>query len=70
VSQIPPELIGRAVQDADFRSRLLNAPETAAKEAGFELDAEQIEALRQLDPTVVDDAIDTLVGDIDGAKWG
>jgi hypothetical protein len=70
VSQIPPELIGRAVQDADFRSRFLNDPEIAAKEAGFELDAEQVEALRQLDPDVVDEAIDTLVGDIDGAKWG
>jgi hypothetical protein len=70
MSQIPPELIGRAVQDPDFRHRLLTDPQGAVAAAGFELDEDQIAALKQLDPEAVDEAIDALVGDIDSSKWG
>lgn len=70
VGQIPPELIGRAVQDADFRRRLLDDPEEAVTAEGYRLEPEQIEALRRLDARAVDEAIDALVGDVDMAKWG
>lgn len=70
VGQIPPELIGRAVQDADFRRRLLDDPEAAVMAEGYQLEPEQIEALKRLDARAVDAAIDALVGDVDMAKWG
>ncbi|MGH3650680.1 MAG: Os1348 family NHLP clan protein [Acidimicrobiia bacterium] len=70
MGQIPPELIGKAVQDPDFRHRLLTDPQSAVTAAGFELDEDQIAALKQLDPEAIDEAIDALVGDIDSSKWG
>lgn len=70
VGQIPPELIGRAVQDADFRRRLLDDPEEAVAAEGFRLEPDQIAALRRLDARAVDEAIDALVGDVEMAKWG
>lgn len=35
-------LIGRAVLDAQFRERLFDDPEKAAREAGFDLTEEEI----------------------------
>jgi hypothetical protein len=49
---------------------LLTDPQGAVAAAGFELDEDQIAALKQLDPEAVDEAIDALVGDIDSSKWG
>ena len=70
MEQIPPELIGRAIQDPDFRRRLLADPENAVKDSGYEFDQDQIEALRELDPKAIDEAIEALIGDLDAAKWG
>ncbi len=69
MEQIPPELIGRAVQDPDFRRRLLADPEEAVAAEGYELDEDQIEALQQLDPEAIDKAIEALVGELDSSKW-
>lgn len=69
MEQIPPELIGRAVQDPDFRRRLLADPEEAVAAEGYELDKDQIEALQQLDPEAIDKAIEALVGELDSSKW-
>lgn len=70
MEQIPPELIGRAVQDPEFRRRLLADPKKTVAEEGYELDEDQIEALQQLDPEAIDKAIDALVGELDSSKWG
>ena len=43
------ELIGRAVVDADFRASLVENPEQAVKEAGFDLTDEQLAALKRAD---------------------
>ena len=70
MEQIPPELIGRAIQDSDFRRRLLADPESAVAGEGYEFDEDQIRTLRELDPEAIDDAIEALIGDVDAAKWG
>jgi hypothetical protein len=46
-------LIGRAVLDPDFRKRLLDDPDAAAKEAGLQPDPDEMERLRKAltDPT-------------------
>jgi hypothetical protein len=69
MEQIPPELIGRAVQDAEFRSRLLADPKGTVTAEGYELDQDQIEALQELDPEAIDKAIEALVGELDASKW-
>jgi hypothetical protein len=43
------ELIGRTVADADFRASLVEDPEKALKEAGYDLTEEQLAALKQAD---------------------
>lgn len=70
MEKIPPELIGRAIQDPEFRRQLLSNPEGAVAETGYELDRDQIEALKNLDPAAIDQAIEVLVGDLDSAKYG
>lgn len=70
MEKIPPELIGRAVQDPEFRRRLLADPKEAVAAEGYELDEEQIEALQQLDPEAIDKAVEALVGELDSSKWG
>jgi hypothetical protein len=69
MKQIPPELIGRAVQDPDFRRRFLADPQSAAAAAGYELDQDQMEALRELNPEAIDEAIEALVGGLDSSKY-
>ena len=50
------EVIGRALVDPDFRTSLKDNPETAAREAGYELTPEQLAALREADlPAVAED---------------
>lgn len=46
-------LIGRAVLDPDFRKRLLDDPDAAAKEAGLQPAPDEMERLRKAltDPT-------------------
>jgi len=70
MDQLPPELIGRAVQDPEFRRRLLTDPRGLVAAEGYDLDDDQVEALSNLDADRVDDAIDALIGDLDDAKWG
>ncbi|HUG33088.1 MAG TPA: Os1348 family NHLP clan protein [Acidimicrobiia bacterium] len=70
MEQFPPELLGRAMQDPDFRRRLLTDPHGVVTAEGYDLDGAQLDALSRLDPETVDDAIDALIGDLDGAKWG
>lgn len=70
MDQFPPELLGRAIQDAGFRNRLLADPRGVAAAEGFDLDDGQIEALSRLDQDTVDEAIAALIGDLNGAKWG
>jgi hypothetical protein len=46
------ELIGRAVTDPEFRAKLIEDPEKAIKEAGYdyELTEEQLAGLKTIDP--------------------
>ncbi|MBL7161170.1 MAG: Franean1_4349 family RiPP [Anaerolineales bacterium] len=42
-------IAGKALADPDFRQKLLDDPEAAAAEAGFELSAEQMKTLKDMD---------------------
>lgn len=42
------ELIGRAVADEGFRTKLATDPENTVKEAGFDLTGEQLNALKSM----------------------
>jgi hypothetical protein len=70
MEKIPPELIGRALQDPEFRRRLLSDPEAALAGSGYELDQDQIDALKDLDAEALDRAIEAMIGDLDRAKYG
>lgn len=70
MDQIPPELVGRAIQDPEFRRRLLSDPETVARDDGWELSEDQVKALRDLDARAVEEAIEALLGDLATSKWG
>jgi len=70
MEQLPPELVGRAIQDSEFRNRLLEDPAAVVAAEGFDLTDEQIEALRNLDAAAVDQAIDAMLGDLATSKWG
>lgn len=52
------ELLGRALADEDFRARLFDDPRQAAQEAGFDLTAEQLAALKASDLQSVADSLD------------
>ena len=60
------ELIGRAVVDAEFRSRLLANADQAAQEAGYTLTAEQLSALEAVEgkglAAVLDERLPKFVG--------
>ncbi len=43
------ELIGRTVADPDFRASLMEDPEKAVKDAGYDLTEEQLAALKKVD---------------------
>ena len=70
MDQLPPELVGKAIQDAEFRKRLLADPATVAATEGFLLTEDQIHGLESLDAEAVDAAIDAMVGDLATSKWG
>ena len=60
------ELIGRTMADADFRASLVEDPEKAVKEAGYDLTEEQLAALKKADlagfSTDLDDRLSKEVG--------
>ena len=60
------ELVGRAVVDAEFRARMVADPEQAAKEMGYELTAEQVAALKEVEgkglAAVLDERLPKSVG--------
>ena len=56
------ELIGRAVVDADFRKRLLADPEGVIAAEGYEIDAELLEQIKNVDP----EAAEAAAGAVDG----
>jgi hypothetical protein len=70
MEKIPPELIGRAIQDPEFRRRLFDDPRGAVADTGYELDDHQIEALKALDADAIDEAVTALAGSAGPSKWG
>ena len=52
------ELIGRMVADPDVRAALLQDPEKAVKEAGYDLTEEQIAGLKQTDMKALTEGLD------------
>lgn len=70
MEQLPSELVGRAIQDSEFRRRLLADPGAVVAAEGYDLTDAQLEALRSLDAAAVDQAIDAMLGDLATSKWG
>jgi hypothetical protein len=70
MEQLPPELVGRAIQDTEFRRRLLAEPEHVVVAEGYDLTEAQMEAIRNLDADAVEEAIDAMLGDLADSKWG
>ncbi|MFP3880925.1 MAG: Franean1_4349 family RiPP [Actinomycetota bacterium] len=70
MEQLPSELVGRAIQNPDFRRRLLADPEGVAVAEGYDLTEAQMDAIRNLDAAAVDEAIDAMLGDPSATKWG
>ena len=63
---LPPEVVGRALSDAEFRAKLFDDPKAALAEVGVEATPEVVEGLGKLDRKVVESFIDNLgdaVGD-------
>jgi hypothetical protein len=52
------ELLGRALADEAFRARLFDDPRQAARDAGCELTAEQLAALKAIDTQSIAEALD------------
>ena len=52
------ELIGRAVADPEFRAALIEDPETAVAEAGYELTEEQLAGLKATDFKSLSEGLD------------
>jgi hypothetical protein len=52
------ELLGRALADEGFRARLFDDPRQAALDAGYDLTAEQLAALKTLDLQTIAEALD------------
>ncbi len=61
-------LIGRAVLDAQFREKLFDDPERAAREAGFDLTEEEIAHLQSIDAQEAR-ALLKEAGTIPGGDW-
>lgn len=52
------ELLGRALVDEAFRARFFDDPRQAARDAGYDLTAEQLAALKTIDTQSIAEALD------------
>jgi hypothetical protein len=51
------DLIGRAVSDLDFRAKLIEDPEKAIQEAGYDITEEQLAGLKAADISSISDTL-------------
>lgn len=63
-------IAGKALSDPDFREKLLADPEAAIVEAGFELSAEQVEALKEMDRENLEQGLADLDERLTMGCWG
>jgi hypothetical protein len=63
-------IAGKALADPEFRQKLLADPETAVKEAGFELTSEQIKALKEMNREELEAALVDLDERLTMGCWG
>jgi hypothetical protein len=63
-------IAGKALADPEFREKLLADPEGAVKEAGIELTAEQMEALKGMDREQLEKGLADLDERLTMACWG
>lgn len=61
---------GKALSDPEFRQKLLDDPETAVKEAGFDLSDEQIEALKEMDSEQFEKGLAEIDERLSMSCWG
>ena len=55
--RLPPEIIGRAMSDVDFRKSLFADPRKTLEQAGLKADDEIVAAINKLDETAVEEFI-------------
>lgn len=60
---------GKALADPEFRQKLIDNPEAAVKEAGFELTPEQLKSLKEMDKKQLDAALTDLDQRLTMACW-
>ena len=63
-------IAGKALSDLEFRKRLLEDPETAVKEAGFELSGEQMKVLKEMDKETFEGGLEELDTRLTMGCWG
>jgi hypothetical protein len=63
-------IAGKALADPEFRQKLLDDPEAAVKEAGLELSEEQMNALKEVDREMLDEALSDLDERLTMSCWG
>jgi hypothetical protein len=51
---------GKALADLDFRQKLLDDPEAAVKDAGFELSKDQMDQLKHMDKKAFEGGLEDL----------
>jgi len=61
---------GKAMADNEFRQKLLDDPEAAVKEAGIELNDEQMKALKEMDKEQFEGAMEDLDSRLTMGCWG
>jgi hypothetical protein len=61
---------GKALADLEFRKKLIENPEAAVKEAGFDLSGEQMKALKEMDKETFDKGLEELDKRLTMGCWG
>jgi Ribosomally synthesized peptide prototyped by Frankia Franean1_4349. len=61
---------GKALADPEFRQKLLDNPEAAVKEAGFQLSPDQLAALNNMDKAELEKGLVDLDQRLTMACWG